>query len=219
MRGAPGRSPMLSLPRAIALCLGAAAFLVVASSATSGPTGQPGLQGPPGTTQIQHLVVVQLENWSFDSLFGTFPGVDGLTPGLGTPMPLPQTDKLGTPLTSLPGPYPTCSPLSPTPTTVPPGCFPTMVAAVLFSLGSYLDPNRDVPPDTIHEFFREQFQINGARMDQFAAWNDLPCLEFCGGAVLSYWDLNAIATTTPSIAHLARNYTLADKYHHAMFGA
>ena len=191
---------MLSLSRAIALCLGAAAFLVVASSATSAPAGQPGLQGPPGTTQIQHLVVIQLENWSFDSLFGTFPGVDGLTPGPGTPTPLPQTDKLGTPLTSLPGPIPTCSPVSPTPTTVPPGCFPQVVAAVPYNLGSYLDPNRHVPPDTIHEFFREQWQINGGRMDQFGAWNDVPCPQYCPGAVLSYWDLNALATTTPCSA-------------------
>src|SRR6185295_14635667 len=96
LRGAPGRSVMLSLPRAIALCLAAAAFLVVAaSSAASAPAGQPGRQGPPGTTQIQHLVVIQVENWSFDSLFGAFPGVDGLTPGPGTPTPLPQTDKAG----------------------------------------------------------------------------------------------------------------------------
>ena len=36
----------------------------------------------PVTTQspIQHLVVVQLQNHSFNNLFGVFPGVDGITP-------------------------------------------------------------------------------------------------------------------------------------------
>src|SRR3954451_2905375 len=145
MRGALGRDLMLPLPRAIALCLGAAAFLVVASSATSAPTGQPGLQGPPGTTQIQHLVVIQLENGSFDSLFGTFPGADGLTPGPGTPTPLPQTDKLGVPVPALPGPAPICSFTTPTPTTVPPGCFPLVVTAVPYNFGLYIDPNRQPP--------------------------------------------------------------------------
>jgi phospholipase C len=33
---------------------------------------------PAGLNDIQHIVVVYLENWSFDSLYGRFPGADGL---------------------------------------------------------------------------------------------------------------------------------------------
>ena len=106
-------------------------------------------------------------------------------------------------------------------TPLPSGCFPPTMSPVPFNLATYLDRNLHIPPDSIHEFFREQFQIDSGRMDQFPIWNDVatPCAEYCAGASLGYWDLASLPTTTPSIAHYARQYTLMDKYHHGMFGA
>src|SRR5690349_4778772 len=216
---------MVTLPRAILLCVVGATLLGLTAAA---PSGSPGRQGPATTTPIEHLVIIQIENWSFDSLFGFFPGADGFA-GAGTPTPFPQTDKLGNPLASVPGPNPTCGPAVPVPTqsrgtpattATPPGCFPVTMQPTSYDLSAYIDRTRHPPPDTIHEFFREQLQIDGGRMDRFAAYNDTSsCPESCPGAVMGYWDLNAIPTTTPSIAHYARQYTLADKFHHGMFGA
>src|SRR5260221_6331311 len=39
---------------------------------------------------VQHIVVVYQENWSFDSLYGQFPGVNGLQNGFDN---LPQLEK------------------------------------------------------------------------------------------------------------------------------
>ena len=45
------------------------------------PTGQPGTP-PSGNdatlNQINHFVVIYQENWSFDSLYGEFPGANGI---------------------------------------------------------------------------------------------------------------------------------------------
>src|SRR5947209_11746012 len=40
--------------------------------------------------KIQHVIVIYQENWSFDSLYGQFPGANGLQNGFDT---LPQLDK------------------------------------------------------------------------------------------------------------------------------
>src|SRR5438105_14136549 len=39
------------------------------------------------SARIQHIVIIMQENRSFDSYFGTFPGADGLPPGLCLPDP------------------------------------------------------------------------------------------------------------------------------------
>src|SRR5215471_7984868 len=40
--------------------------------------------------KVHHIVVIYQENWSFDSLYGQFPGADGLQNGFDT---LPHMDK------------------------------------------------------------------------------------------------------------------------------
>src|SRR6266700_3115746 len=40
--------------------------------------------------EIKHIIVIYQENWSFDSLYGQFPGADGLQNAFDT---LPQKDK------------------------------------------------------------------------------------------------------------------------------
>lgn len=42
------------------------------------------LNAPSATTPIQHVVVIQLENHTFDNFFGRFPGANGTGPGCGS---------------------------------------------------------------------------------------------------------------------------------------
>jgi phospholipase C len=61
--------------------------------------------------------------------------------------------------------------------------------------------------DLVHRFYQEQEQIDGGRMDKFAAVSD------AGGLVMSYYD----GSSLPLWAY-ARQYVLADHFHHAAFG-
>lgn len=45
------------------------------------------LVAPPGLKKIQHFVFIMQENRSFDSYFGTYPGADGIPPGVCLPNP------------------------------------------------------------------------------------------------------------------------------------
>ena len=54
---------------------------------------------PTGLDKVQHIVVIYLENWSFDSLYGLFPGADGLAQATSAP---PQVGQDGQPYPTLP---------------------------------------------------------------------------------------------------------------------
>ena len=53
-----------------------AAVAAVTSAATA-PTGQAQAAGVPGSP-IKHVIEIMIENHSFDNLFGSFPGADGI---------------------------------------------------------------------------------------------------------------------------------------------
>src|SRR3954454_16902873 len=93
------------------LAAGAAALLGLAVSCSgSSPKPAPSASGaatkaaggtegsyviPAGIHQIQHVIVVQQENRSFDSYFGTYPGADGIAmrdgkPTVCVPAPAPK---------------------------------------------------------------------------------------------------------------------------------
>src|SRR5215831_12353620 len=52
-------------------------------------------------SRVQHIVVIYQENWSFDSLYGKFPGASCLADAADT---VKQVDKNGQPYTVLPQP-------------------------------------------------------------------------------------------------------------------
>ncbi|HEX6510030.1 MAG TPA: alkaline phosphatase family protein, partial [Chloroflexota bacterium] len=60
------------------LILGAACSSLAAWSVGSGGTSSSALAAPIGIQKIQHVVVIMMENRSFDEYFGTYPGADGL---------------------------------------------------------------------------------------------------------------------------------------------
>ena len=63
----------------------AAAVLAAAMSASTGTKRS--AAPPPGIHKIKHVVVIMQENRSFDSYFGTYPGVDGIPRGVCVPDP------------------------------------------------------------------------------------------------------------------------------------
>ena len=68
----------MSRARMLAAALMAAALGVAVAPARAGIfTSASPLQRPP-SVPLQHLVFIVQENRSFDHLFGTFPGADGL---------------------------------------------------------------------------------------------------------------------------------------------
>src|SRR5262249_17284293 len=136
---------------------------------------------------------------------------DGLTPGPGTPTPLPQVSKSGTPLANL-------------------GSVPFQNTSCANTGQSFQVPNRPfdlspvVPPQcrtggVDHRFYNEQFQIDNGRMDMFYVGNE----DDPPGLTISHYDMAAVATQptltqTPVIARWAQQYTLADRWFHAAFG-
>jgi phospholipase C len=75
-----------------------------------------------------------------------------------------------------------------------------------FKIDSFV-PNTERTRDLVHGFYQEQMQINGGKMDLFAAVSDAAGLAmgYYDGARTKLWDF-------------AKQYTLADHFFHAAFG-
>src|SRR5262245_2415826 len=156
-------------------------------------------QAQAGSLQkINHIVVIYQENWSFDSLYGKFPGANGIDNAAATP---PQVDKNGEPFDTLPQPLNTSfSPAVPDPR------FPADLPVAPFDTAKFVGANQTTG-DLVHRYYQEQYQIDGGKMDKFVAWSD------AAGLVMSYYD----ATNMPE-GKLAQQFTLMDNFFHGAFG-
>jgi len=141
-----------------------------------------------GMERLEHVVVIYLENHSFDNLYGDFPGADGRP---DQPR-FPQVDASGQPYDSLP--------------VVAGSPFPTNLPNAPFAIEQYV-PATVAPPDLVHRFYQEQMQIDNGRMDQFALVSDVK------GESMGYYH-----TANLPLAAEARRYTLCDHFFHAAFG-
>ncbi len=145
----------------------------------------------PGLDRLKHIVVIYLENHSFDNLYGEFPGADGLDSprALGSPK---QIDATGTPYATLPqlagSPFPMTLPNAP------------------FSIETYL-PATVAPHDLVHRYYQEQIQIDSGAMNKFAVTSDAL------GEVMGYYHTKNL----PMYAE-ARRYTVCDEFFHSAFG-
>jgi acid phosphatase len=141
-----------------------------------------------GFQRLKHVVVIYLENHSFDNLYGEFPGADGLDHARNPT----QVSLTGVPFDSLPTP--------------PGGAFPSGLANAPFSIEQYVSISAKTP-DLVHRFYQEQIQIDGGKMDRFAAVSD------ARGLVMGYYH-----TANLPLATEASQYTLCDHFFHAAFG-
>ena len=195
------------------------AVLLLTASLSIGQ-GIPVNSGKNKLNKIQHIVVVYQENWSFDSLYGLFPGANGLFQS--SAVSLTQRDRLtgqayssqlGQPFDLVSGSVSLTTPPQPIDTNQSPAAIDTRFDPNLNTLLPYnvlnhstLQPT-DKTGDIVHRYFHEQSQINHGKMNWFVTWSDNP------GLVMSYFD----ATNLPE-GKLAQRYTLCDNFFHAAFG-
>jgi phospholipase C len=196
-------------------------------SSTSGSSSGTGGSGTGGTTtttssatglnKLNHIVVIYLENHSFDNLYGQFAGANGIanaTSDAGTAHTYIQVDQTGAPYASLPQDLPYKG---------QPPFLPANQPNFPFSLDTVIPLNWAEPdagfvgtdggalqtPDVTHRYLHEIAQIDGNKMDKFALYNDNPSR----GMTMGYY-----TTSKLPLAVEAGKYTLCDNFFHAAFG-
>jgi len=158
----------------------------------------PAVEQRTGLNRVDHIVVIYAENRSFDNLYGMFPGANGVANA--TPAQYTQVDRDGTPLKTLPPVWKGKDPDPAFPRELPNRPFRIDAAPVNLPLST---KTRDL----IHEFYRNQEQINGGRNDRFVAASD------AGALTMGYYD----GSTLP-MWKWAQEYTLADNFFMGAFG-
>jgi phospholipase C len=214
-------APRRSRSRLFAIVAGALALLAgiftVVLTTISGGGGAATAAAPTGLRQVKHVVVIYLENWSFDSLYGNFPGVDGLAQAAAAPPQVDQNGKryaiLPQPLASVPGAAPTNPAVAENSAVAKPAAvrppdrrFPANLPNAPFPIFSYVSPvGKTADPGA--RFYQEQTQIDGGKMDRFVSAGN------SGGLPLGYYNANSLP-----LGQLAAQYTLADHFFHAAYG-
>lgn len=142
--------------------------------------------------RIEHIIVIYLENRSFDNLFRNFPGADTsdlpLLPyslqkiGDSAPQKLPMGEK-----SVLAG-------------------LPKEIENKPFLLDTFI-PQDKMIPDMVHRFYQNQLQINGGLNNRFAQISDEKAL------VMGYHDMSK-----SHIWKYAKEYTLCDRFFASAFG-
>jgi len=153
---------------------------------------------PEGLSKIEHIVVLYLENRSFDHLYGSFPGANGLD-NAGTAAI--QTDENGKPYETLPDPLDLRQ--------KPPVRYsrlPEKLPNGPFRLNDFYKLDEQLG-SLIHAFYQQQAQINGGKMDRFALASDAK------GYAMANWDGSSL-----KMIEVAKRYTLADNFFHGAFG-
>jgi len=200
------------MPRILRLALPAVATLIAAcvSSSAPSPSDRRALDA------IDTLVVIYAENRAFDTLFGLFPGADGI-PGVnptavGTYRP--QLDRDGTALATLPPSWGGLMARN-QPVTIPEQQTRGLAnRPYLLNGTNALDggkgvvvPIEQMTRNLVHRYYNNIMQINGGANDGFAAWSD------AGGLTMGYYDGSGLA-----MWQVARRYALADHFFMGAFG-
>lgn len=154
---------------------------------------------PKAVENIGHIMVIYLENHSFDSLFGLFPGARGVTEAEMLPR---QVDQYGRVYKVLPPVMEADAHHTLKPSTR----FPTDIPNAPFDIGRYLSLD-EPPPDLTHRFYMHQMQINGGNNDRFAQ------LSSAGALTLGHYNIEKTA-----LWRYAKEFTLADNFFQAAFG-
>jgi len=152
----------------------------------------------PGLERIHHIIVLYLENRSFDQLYGLFPGADGLA---NAGAAATQVDREGKPYDKLPPALDTNIKGSPVDAR-----FPLVLDNKPYRAEAY-SALSETTGDLVHKFYQEQLQIDGGKMDKFVAWSN------AGALVMSTYDGSHMP-----LWQYAREFTLMDHFHHAAFG-
>ncbi|WP_157201157.1 acid phosphatase [Massilia sp. Root351] len=163
---------------------------------------------------VKNVVVIYLENRSFNNLFADFPG-------LASPMPTTlsaeqaQKDYNGSVLPTLPkiwgGMVPQSQTIGGKTYEIKEEQIKDLPNAPFKLTGSDGKPLPEsvITRDLWHLFYQNQMQINGGKNDGFVAWGNT------GGMVMGYYGETA---KNLGLYQLARQYTLCDNFFMAAFG-
>ena len=156
--------------------------------------------------KVKHIIVIYEENWSFDGLFGDFPGANNLTRAKNTK----QYDTKGVLLKSAPQPFVNTYTK---PAIVDSRFIGITLPAAPYDLLKYIKTPNTKTGDLRHLFYSEQLQIDSGKMDKFIAYSDN------GGLTMSYINLhNELHLLDTLEWKLASQYTLCDNFFHSAFG-
>ncbi len=168
-------------------------------------------------TKVKNIVVIYAENRSFDNLYGSFPGANGLSTvidstGKVTSSYVAQVDRDGSALATLPPVWGgVLAPGSTATVTESQSAglanTPFAISTAFKTASNVTITNDMVTRDLYHRFYENQMQIDGGKNDKFAAWAD------SGALVMGYFDYSA-----SPLYQLAQQYTLADNFFQGAFG-
>ncbi len=181
---------MSSFTRLIAVV----AALLTASCAQT-PAGHPAARG---MQQIDRIVVIYAENRSFDHLYGSFPGAEGIAQA--TTEEKTQLDHDGRPLPTLPPVFVGGKASDAYPRGLPNGPFRIDAPPVNRRIDEVL-------PSPIHNYYQNIEQINGGKNNMFVAMSTV------GAWVMGYFDGSQM-----KLWKWAQEYTLADHFFMGAFG-
>ncbi|WP_321909172.1 acid phosphatase [Paraburkholderia sp. J11-2] len=162
----------------------------------------------PGLSSVKNIVVIYAENRSFDNLYGSFPGANGLQ-NLSA-QSTQQLDRDGSVLATLPTVWNglTQTGVTPVVTAAMTENMPNAPFAIDDAKG-YNVPLSVTTRDLYHRFYENQMQIHGGKNDMFAAYAD------SGGLVMGHYTTSAEKLP---LWKIAQQYTLADNFFMGAFG-
>ncbi len=159
-----------------------------------------------GLSKIKNVVVIYVENRSFDNLYGLFPGAEGVQ-NL-KPEQFTQMDRDGKPMAELPPSWGGLTAKGATPAISEEQTQHMANKPFQIDAANGLNLSASVVTrDLWHRFYQEQMQINGGKNDMFAAWAD------GGSAVMGYYDGSKLPMWP-----IAQKYVLADHFFLGAFG-
>jgi phospholipase C len=181
------------------------AILAVLASGLSAAATAAQAQGA-GIDAIDTVVVIYAENRSFDNLYGSFPGANGLQNV--TPENSTQVDRDGTVLKELPPVWDglTAKGVTPPVTQAQTEHLPNQPFAIDDAKG-FNTSLGVITHDLWHLFYQNQMQIDGGKNDRFVAYAD------SGAMVMGHFD----GTKLP-LWPVAQKYVLADNFFQGVFG-
>jgi len=198
------RSPQLAL-----VALGAGVLLAACAGIQAGD------RNAAAVNSIDTLVVIYAENRAFDTMYGLFPGADGI-PGVNPSAAgtyVPQKDFDGAVLPTLPPAWGGLT-ANGQPVTVTQAQSAGMAnkpfridePAGLNGSGVVV-PQSITTRDLVHRFYNNVMQIGDGSNDRFAAYSD------AGGLAMGYYDGSSMR-----LWKIAQQYTLADHFFMGAFG-
>ena len=163
---------------------------------------------------VKNVVVIYLENRSFNNLFANFPGTSAPLSAV-TAEQAQQLDRDGKPLATLPkiwgGLVPNQQNIGGVDYQIKEDQI-TGLANAPYKLSDAAGkplPESIITRDLVHRFYNNQMQINGGKNDGFAAWAD------SGGLVMGHY---GETSKNLNLWQIAEQYTLCDNFFMAAFG-